>query len=321
MRIVTLTGITALCLALCGTAAGVEVDPNLPAYTPVTGISGTITTKGSDTMAKIVSSWGEKFKKYYPAVRIEVESKGSGTAPPALAAGTSTFGPMSRKPKDKENDAFEGKRGYKITVLDTAIDMLAVFAHKDNPVPGLTLQQVDAIFSKTRKGGAAADITTWGQAGLTGEWAAKSVALYGRNSASGTYGFFAKKALFKGEYKDTVNEQGGSAGVINAVANDQGGIGYSGIGYKTADVKAVPLAAATGEDFVAPTVENVADYPLTRSLYLAVDYKPGSALDPIRKEFLKLVFSKEGQESVVEFGYLPVSAKMAKASLEAVGIK
>ncbi|MCA8974978.1 MAG: substrate-binding domain-containing protein, partial [Planctomycetes bacterium] len=195
-------------------AAQSNVDRALPTYTAVTGVSGSIKSVGSDTMNNEMTLWAEAFVKMYPNVKVEIEGKGSTTAPPALVEGSSTFGPMSRPMKDKEIDAFEKKFGYKPTAIATSIDMLAVYVHKDNPITHLTIKQVDAIFSKGRKGGAAEDITTWGQLGLGGEWANKPISLYGRNSASGTYGYFKEKALFKGDYKDSVKEQPGSSAVV-----------------------------------------------------------------------------------------------------------
>jgi len=300
----------------------VKVDPALKSYAPVSGVSGTIKGVGSDTMNNLMALWGEDFRKFYPNVNIEVEGKGSSTAPPALISGTSTFGPMSRAMKGQELDDFEARYGYKPAALRTSIDMLAVYVHKDNPIQSLTLQQIDAIFSKTRKGGAEEDVTTWGQLGLTGEWADKPVSLYGRNSASGTYGFFKEHALFKGDFKDSVKEQPGSASVVQAVASDKYGIGYSGIGYMTADVRAVPLKNDASSPVVPAAAEHAYDgtYPLARFLYLYLNYQPGSELDPLRAEFIKYVFSKEGQADVIKDGYYPVTAKIAAADLASIGI-
>ncbi len=253
-----------LCLAFAGLsandalsqAASVKLDPAFPAYKATQGVSGAIKSVGSDTMNNLMTLWGEGFKAAYPNVTIEVEGKGSSTAPPALIAGTATFGPMSRSMKDKEIDDFEKAFGYKPTAVETSIDMLAIYVHKDNPIASLTLQQVDAIFSGTRKGGLEKDIKTWGELGLTGEWADKPISLYGRNSASGTYGYFKEHALFKGDFKNTVKEQPGSSSVVQGVASDRYAIGYSGIGYKTADVLAVPLAADAKSKPIAATPEN-----------------------------------------------------------------
>jgi len=305
--------------------ASVGVDPNLPSYDKAKGVSGSIKSIGSDTMNNLMALWSEDFRSMYPSVQVEIEGKGSSTAPPALISGTANFGPMSRAMKSAEVDEFESKFGYEPTQLRTSIDMLAVYVHKDNPIKGLTLQQLDAIFSKTRKGGLDKEIRTWGDLGLTGEWANKPISLYGRNSASGTYGYFKKHALFGGDYKDSVKEQPGSSSVVQGVASDKYGIGYSGIGYMTADVRAVALSTDTGSnpEFVPAEAEHAytGDYPLARFLYLTVNYKPGSDLDPLRREFVKYVFSRDGQMDVVKDGYYPVTASIAREELEKIGVE
>lgn len=301
----------------------VKVDSKLPDYRKVEGVSGTIKSVGSDTMNNLMTYWAEAFKRDYPGVQIEIEGKGSGTAPPALISGASTFGPMSRPMKESELDDFEKRYGYKPIALKSSIDMLAIYVNKDNPIRGLTLAQVDAIFSKERKSGAPQDITTWGQLGLTGEWANQPISLYGRNSVSGTYAFLKEHALYNGDYKDSVKEQPGSSAVVQAVATDRYAIGYSGIGYKTADVRAVPLARRAGQKFIPAEAEYAysGDYPLSRFLFINLNYKPDSELDPLRREFLKLVFSRQGQEIVVKAGYFPIPEMLAKKELALVGIE
>lgn len=304
-------------------AALAKVDEKLPAYEAVDGVSGTIKSVGSDSMNNLMTFWTEGFQKYYSNVQVEVEGKGSATAPPALIAGTANFGPMSRDMKKKELDEFEAKYGYKPTALKTSIDMLAVYVHKDNPIEGLTLQQTDAIFSKNRKGGFREDITKWGQLGLSGKWAEQPISLYGRNSASGTNGYFKEHALFGGDYKDSVNQLAGSSSVVQKIATNRNAIGYSGIGYKTADVRAVPLSTEDDGDFVPaePEYGFNGEYPLSRYLYLYVNYEPGSELDPLRREFIRYVFSREGQQDVIKDGYLPVESETATAALKSVGIE
>ncbi|MCK6478768.1 MAG: phosphate ABC transporter substrate-binding protein [Planctomycetes bacterium] len=299
----------------------VSVDKALPSYKPVEGVSGNIKSVGSDTMNNEMTLWAEGFRKHYPNVQVEIEGKGSTTAPVALIAGTAQFGPMSRDMKAKEIDDFEAKFGYKPTGIATSLDMLAVYVHKDNPIKGLTFPQVDAIFSKSRKGGHEKDVVKWGDLGLTGEWADKPISLYGRNSASGTYGYFKEHALFKGDYKDSVKEQAGSSAVVGAIASDKYGIGYSGIGYKTADVLAVPLAMK-GDKFIAATPENAytGEYPLARFLWLYVNHKPGSSMDPLRREFIRYIMSQEGQLDVVKDGYFPLTADLAKEQLRKIGL-
>lgn len=301
----------------------VQVDPELPVYKPVAGVSGSINSVGSDTMNNLMALWAEGFKRFYPSVRVEVEGKGSSTAPPALIGGTATFGPMSRAMKPTEIDEFEKTFGYKPTQLPTSVDMLAVYVNKDNPIAGLSLPQVDAIFSSTRKLGHPNDIVSWGQVGLQGDFENAPISLYGRNSASGTYGYFKSNALGKGDYKDSVKEQPGSSAVVQGCATDKFGIGYSGIGYKTADVRAIPLAKDEAGELVPPTPEYAysGQYPLARFLWLSVNHKPGSQLDPLRREFVKYVFSKQGQEDVIKDGYFPVQAPIAKKALASLNIK
>ncbi|MEM7465510.1 MAG: phosphate ABC transporter substrate-binding protein PstS family protein [Pseudomonadota bacterium] len=293
------------------------VDPDLPDYAKASGVSGNISSVGSDTLANLMTLWTEEFKRLYPNVNIQVQAAGSSTAPPALTEGTSNFGPMSRKMKDKEKEAFEKKHGYKPTAIPVAIDALAVYVHKDNPIAGLSIPQVDAIFSATRKCGGDADVTTWGDLGMTGDWASRAVQLYGRNSVSGTYGYFKKKALCKGDFKDTVNEQPGSASVVQGVTKSINGIGYSGIGYRTSGVRAVPLAKKEGGDFVDATPENAVTgkFPLSRFLYIYVNKHPNKPLSPLEREFVKLLLSKSGQEVVLKDGYVPLPAKVAAKQL------
>ena len=316
MRIRTLaqTIVAGLLLSVIAQAQTVKVDSKLTTYKKVSGVSGNLNSIGSDTLNNLMAYWVEGFNKKYPNVKIQVEGKGSTTAPPALIEGTSQLGPMSREMKAEEMDKFEKKYGYKPTKVAVAIDTLAVFVHKNNPIKALSLQQVDAMFSKTRKGGAAKDLKTWGELGLTGEAANRTLSLYGRNSASGTYGYFKEHALFKGDYKDTVKEQPGSSSVVQSVGSDRFAIGYSGIGYATSGVRAVPLSdeKKNGGAAFPATYENALSgkYPLSRVLYVYLNKDPKKPIDPLTREFLKFVLSKEGQEIVVKDGFLPLTAKM-----------
>jgi phosphate transport system substrate-binding protein len=314
----------ALTTATIGTAAAqvIEVDPKLPKYEKVEGIRGNLSSIGSDTMNNLLTLWGEGFQKYYPGVQVQVEGKGSSTAPPALIEGTAQLGPMSRPMKSKESDAFEKNYGFKPTRMRTSLDALAIFVHKDNPLQSISLEQADAVFSKTRKRGHAEDIVNWGQLGLTADWSRKPISLYGRNSASGTYGFFKGKTLKKGDYKDTVKEQPGSASVVQGITEDLYGIGYSGIGYKTSGVKTLAIAAESGKDAVEGTYENCLEgtYPLGRYLNLYVVKDPSKPMDPLVREFMRFIFSKEGQEIVVKDGYYPLSAALCAEELQRIGV-
>ena len=297
------------------------LDPNLPAYTKVSGVSGNLSSVGSDTLANLMTLWAEEFKRNYPNVNIQIQAAGSSTAPPALIEGTSNIGPMSRMMKDKELAAFETKYGYKPTAVPVAIDALAVFVNKDNPVEGLKIADVDAIFSATRKCGGEADIVNWGQVGVAGALGQRDMQIYGRNSVSGTYGYFKSKALCKGDFKNSVNEQPGSASVVQSVATSLNGIGYSGIGYKTSSVRAVPLSKKGGA-FIEATPDNATNgtYPLARFLYVYVNKAPNKNLSPLEREFVKLVMSKVGQEVVVKDGYIPLPLKVVNKTLKSLGM-
>lgn len=318
------TGIlTVAVLAGAGVLLGAQaqkVDPALGPYMKTSGVSGNINSVGSDTMNNMMALWAETYRKFYPNVKIQIEGKGSTTAPAALIAGTSQFGPMSRPMRSTEIDAFESKYGYKPTELRAAYDSLAVYVHKDNPIEKLTMAQVEAVFSKSRKRGYKQNITTWGQLGLTGDWANRPLSLYGRNSASGTYGFFKEHTLMNGDYKDTVKEQPGSASVVQGVTEDRYGMGYSGIGYKTSGVRAVPLANTDAGPYSDGSYADVTSgkYPLWRFLFIYINKAPNRPPDPLVAEFVKLIYSREGQEAVVKDGYMPLSAAQAQAEIAKV---
>ncbi len=318
MKKIILTAVfLSLCLAgISSTGRAVEVDSDIKSYAKVGGVSGNLNSIGSDTMNNLMTFWAEGFNRLYPNVKVQIEGKGSSTAPPAIILGTAQLGPMSRAMKPTEMDDFERRYGYKPTQIRTSLDALAVYVNKDNPINGLNFAQVDAIFSKTRKGGQREDITTWGKVGLSGQWGNRPISLYGRNSASGTYGYFKKKALFKGDYKNSVKEQPGSASVVQGITEDRFGIGYSGIGYKTSGVRAIPLIKK-GNSYKEAVIENVLDgsYPLARFLYVYVNKKPNKPLDPLIQEFVKYILSKEGQEVVIKDGYVPLPVSVIEEEL------
>jgi len=313
-----IASLTAAIVTSAGLSAqALQVDKGLTEYKKVAGVTGNLNSIGSDTLNNLMALWVEAFRKEYPNVTIQVEGKGSGTAPPALIEGTAQLGPMSREMKSEEIDQFEKKYGYKPTMVAVAVDALAVFVHKDNPVKSLSLQQLDGIFSKTFKSGSG-NIETWGAAGATGDLADRPISIYGRNSASGTYGYFKEIALYKGDYKDTVKEQPGSSSVVQSVSSDKFGIGYSGIGYLTSGVKALAIADKTGSQPNAANYENAMSgkYPLARNLYIYVNKNPKEGMSPVVREFLKFVLSKRGQEIVVKDGYMPLTAQMAAAEIQ-----
>lgn len=301
-------------------AAENQVDPALPDYQVASGVSGSLSSVGSDTLANLMTLWGEEFKRLYPNVNIQVQAAGSSTAPPALTEGTANVGPMSRRMKDKELEAFEDRHGYKPTAVPVAIDALAVWVHKDNPLEKMTIPEIDAIFSATRRCGYPRDVTVWGDLGLDGDWANRAIQLFGRNSVSGTYGYFKEKALCKGDFKNTVNEQPGSASVVQGVTKSLNGIGYAGIGYRTSGVKTLRLAKREGAEFVEPTSERAArgEYPLARFLYVYVNKHPNDPMAPLEREFIRMIMSKTGQRVVAKDGYIPLPAPVAARQLKRV---
>lgn len=318
--LITSLALLGLQAAFAGTGAPgvkIEVDPTLPSYKVQPGISGNLNSIGSDTLNNLMTLWAEGFNKFYPNVKIQIEGKGSSTAPPALIKGTAQLGPMSRKMKLEEIDAFEKKFGYKPRLIGVAIDGLAIYVNKDNPIASLTMQQVDAIFSSTRKRGGQ-PVKTWGDLGMTGEWASRPLSKYGRNSASGTYGFFKEVALKNGDYAADVKEQPGSASVVQGVEKELNGVGYSGIGYKTSGVRVVPIADKAGAvELTQKTVEKF-QYPISRYLYVYINAPP-TGVEPLTKEFIRFVLSREGQEVVKKDGYFPLPRAAAAQFLASSG--
>ncbi|MDP1579969.1 MAG: phosphate ABC transporter substrate-binding protein [Candidatus Didemnitutus sp.] len=293
--------------------AQIKVDPAIKPYVSVSGVSGNLNSIGSDTLNNLMTLWAEGFRAIYPNVNIQIEGKGSSTAPVALIEGTAQLGPMSRAMKGSEIDAFEKKYGYKPLEIKVSIDALAVYVHKDSPLKSLSLQQVDSIFSSTNRMGGK-PINTWGEVGLVGEFANRPISLFGRNSASGTYGFYKDVALGGGDYGTRVKEQPGSSAVVQGVASDIYAMGYSGIGYKTSGVNAIALASKPGGKAYEPNPENClsGDYPLARFLYIYVNKDPKKPMDKLTKEFLSFVLSKAGQEVVAKDGYFPMPAALCE---------
>jgi phosphate transport system substrate-binding protein len=317
-----ITAVTFAAVGMGATSAFAAIDPALTDYQKTSGVSGNLSSVGSDSLANLMTLWAEEFKRSYPNVNVQIQAAGSSTAPPALTEGTANIGPMSRPMKDAELQAFEEKYGYKPTAVPVAIDALAVFVHKDNPIKSLDLAQVDAIFSSTRLCGGEKDLKTWGDLGLTGEWASKPIQMFGRNSVSGTYGYFKEEALCKGDFKPNVNEQPGSASVVQSISSTLNAIGYSGIGYRTSSVRAVPLSKKSGEAFEASEENALAGkFPLARFFYVYVNKAPNKALSPLDAEFLKLVLSKQGQEVVVKDGYIPLPKKVVDKALTELGLQ
>jgi phosphate transport system substrate-binding protein len=315
---IALTGAAALPVS-----ASADVDPNLPDYVRASGISGNLSSIGSDTLNNLMTLWAEEFNKFYPNVNVQIQGAGSSTAPPAITEGTANLAPMSRGMRQSEIQAFEARHGYPPMELPVAIDMLAVYVNRDNPIESLSLPQVDAIFSATRRCGHNEDVTRWGQLGLAGAWANRDFALYSRNAVSGTYGFFKDNALCGGDFKSSINEQPGSSSVVQGVTESINGIGYSGIGYRTSGVRVIPLSIETGGPVFEATAENAAtgDYPLARYLFIYINKHPNRDLDPLTREFVKMLYSKQGQEVVHRDGFVTLPEVVTGRVLEQLGIE
>lgn len=288
-------------------------------YKKQAGVSGNITSVGSDTLANLMTLWSQEFKRLYPHVKIQIQASGSSTAPPALTEGTANIGPMSRELKSSEINYFSREHGYAPVALQVAVDAIALFVERRNPIEGLTLAQVDAIFSVTRYCGAPEPISTWSQLGFQLPQTDSYIKLFGRNSVSGTYGLFKREALCEGDFRATVNEQPGSASVVQSVAYSRGAIGYAAFGHKTAGVRALSIADSEG-NFVPVTVDTVASgqYPFSRSLYLVINKSPDSSLPLLEREFLRFVLSRQGQDLVRRDGYIAIPQHTLKRQLELI---
>ncbi|MFV0477386.1 MAG: PstS family phosphate ABC transporter substrate-binding protein [Parahaliea sp.] len=298
------------------------VEKNRLNNNAATVLSGNLTSVGSDTLANLMSIWAEDFKRFYPAVNIQIQAAGSSTAPPALIEGTASLGPMSRLMKAHELDAFERRFGYQPTAIAVAIDALALYVHQDNPLAFLTITQIDALFSSTRRCGAKDPVLQWGDLGLKGSWTNRKIQLFGRNSASGTYGHFKMRALCNGDFNNNLNEQPGSASVVQSVSVSLGGLGYAGIGYRSAGVRALPIAVAQGLPLVTPTRDHAMSgrYPLSRFLYIYVNKVPGEALPPMERAFFHWILSAQGQRRVVGDGYIPLPADALADARQQLGL-
>ncbi|MCC5806710.1 MAG: phosphate ABC transporter substrate-binding protein [Opitutales bacterium] len=296
-----------------GATAVTGLHADYPSYERVSGVSGNLNSIGSNTLTVVLQLLAEGFQNEYPNVNIQIQGAGSGTAPAALIDGTAQIGPSSRPLRPAEIDAFEARYGYKPTEVAIGIDALAVFVHRDNPVEGLSLPEIDAIFSSTNRLGHS-PIRTWGDAGLSGEWNSRRVSVYGRNSVSGTYGVFRNIALGGGDFDgQRYQEMPGSSAVVQAVGEDRFGIGYSGVGYLTPGTRAIKVGSEKGGTLYEPSPANAAtgDYPISRLLFLYINKAPGEDLDTLTAEFLRYALSAEGQAAVERAGFFSLPGEFA----------
>ncbi|MEH0875445.1 PstS family phosphate ABC transporter substrate-binding protein [Pectobacterium cacticida] len=284
-------------------------------------LAGNLSSAGSDTLANLMTFWAADFNQHYPNVNLQIQAAGSSSAPTSLASGAAQLGPMSRAMKASEIEAFVRHYGYPPLAVPVAMDALVVLVNQDNPLPGLNVSQLDAIFSITQRCGHHQPIKFWGDLGLHGSWQRRALLRYGRNSASGTYGFFKQRALCSGDFLPQVNELPGSSSVVQAVAASTEAIGYASVGFRASGVRMVPLAVE-GHDYIFPSTENIRSglYPYTRYLYIYVNKAPGQALDALVAAFLDRVLSETGQSLVSQDGYFPLPEAVRHQARQQIGL-
>jgi len=320
-----------------GPFGSVSVDANLARYNPQTQVAGTVKVRGSETMYPLLSRLTLEFQRRQPKVSVDVKGGGSTKGieeflqPPLYKTGKVVlreeranqfwFLASSRELFDSEIKQFVTENGYEPLAVPVAVDAVALYVHKDNPLPGLTLDQIDAMFSTTRKRGAKTALNQWGQLGLSDGWEQSQITLYGRDRRSGTRAFFQEHVLAGGDFVPTLHEEPGAASVILNLGRDQHGIGYSGLGLQTSTVRVVPLAENEGMPYVTPSSVTIADetYPLRRVLYLYVNKDPKGSIPAAAKEFLAFVMSQEGQEAAIKAGFFPLPMNQISKTAVALG--
>lgn len=295
---------------------------NAQEYQVRSGINGTITSMGSDTMSNLLSVWAEEFQSAYPQVNFQIQAAGSGTAPPAMIQGTANIGPMSRELKSIEQQAFFQKYGYEATMVPVALDAIIIFVDLENPTHWLSQKQVDAIFSITRFCGGASSLESWSQLRASANFPYR-IRMFGRSAVSGTYGLFKSRVLCDGDFKPQVSELPSSASIVQSVAFFKGAIGYAAWGFQHSGVKPLAIAPGSGKALphsnsesifgynraIAPSEENIRNqtYPFTRTLFLMVNKAPDESLDNPVLEFIQFIYSERGSQLTRREGYVPLS--------------
>jgi phosphate transport system substrate-binding protein len=332
--------VTALASVLA-VSSGAQDFSAFPQYAPGSQVSGTLTVWGNDGMANLQKQWEEGFVKFQPGIKFDDHLYSTAAGIGGLYAGHADLAYMGRDIWQVENLGFTKTFGYdptRFVATTGAYDVegktfpMVVFVNKANPLKGLTLQQLDAIFGTERRLGAPKSIRTWGDLGLTGEWADKPIHLYAYANDSGFGVFFSAAAMGGSTWwacdihqfdnlTDSAGKTTTSAGkrILTALAQDKYGLAYSGIRYTTLDVRPLPIAARPGTSFVAPTRENTVNrtYPLVRDIPIYINRAPGKAIDPKVREFLSYILSREGQEAVSHEGdYLPLTVEVVQQQRE-----
>jgi phosphate transport system substrate-binding protein len=319
-------------LLFAGLAAVVSAQST---FEPHPVAAGTLRIWGDEAMSSVVLRWGERFYRYHPEVKFETKLIGTDTAMPALYTGVADIALFGRESNQTENDGFLHTLQYKplqLRLMTGSLDApgksyaLVLFVHKDNPLERLTLAQIDSIFGCGQPG-QSAPARTWGDVGLVGEWKGKPIRLYTFDTESGSGLFLQHKLQGESrkmnwsvihEFPDTRRTDGTSyeAGeqTMDALLRDRYGLAVSSLRYANSNVKTVALAAANGSAYAQASRETLIDgtYPLTRMTYAFVNQPPGQSVSPLVKEFLRFVYSEEGQGLIEELhGSLPLTKEDA----------
>ncbi len=307
---------------LATTAEVPLLDPNLPYYRPVEKLSGELKLGGSNTMSHVASVWINNFTRFYPDVKIVIDVNGSREAVESVQKGYTQIGLLSRTISEEEVESFNKDIGFPPTVLTPCLERTAIYVNKNNPIPGLTLAQLDAALGSECKRKAKEPCHNWGQLGLTGKWAKLPITVHGRTFDTGSQVFIQEAVLLGSTMREDMVSHKSNIDIVNAVAQDEGGLGFGGLSYATSDVKTVPLAFTEGQEFVAidSPEADMGMYPLVRRLQLVVKHDPKQKLPAVEREFIRYVFSRLGQEDVVKAGYQAIPARPARVALDAVGL-
>jgi len=286
-----------------------ELNAKVPAYAPLALADGTLDVSGSDSMKPLLQNWIGDLTRRHPGVKVTLRGDGSQTGLKALLEHQVEIAAMSRRMTATEIAEFVKEYGFEPAEVPVAIDALAVFVHKDNPVTGLSLDELDAIFCRERRRGVDHSITTWGLVGPTDEWFEAPIRIYGRDGKSGTSYFFREEVCKGGTFHPQLVGSKGPASVIMDLVKDPLGIGFSAIGYQTSALKAVPIAAVKGGRYVEPNFETATDgsYPLRRHLYLYIAKPPKQAPSPLISELVRFALSAQGQQAALDHGYYPLA--------------
>lgn len=315
----------AITLAACvaaATGAGpatplpAAVDDALPVYAPAQNFVGAaIASSGSSTVTNLLNRWSGAYQEFQPGVKFTISGAGSGTAPPALTSGAAQLAPMSRPMNDAERAAFRARFGYDPTELVVAIDALAVFVNADNPIESLSLEEVDALFSRDLRRGHE-PVSAWGDLGVAGDLADQPIIVYGFRDTAGGYSLFRDLVLKGGDYRSDISVQPGSSAIVNGVGAYDNAVGYASQFFLTRRTRMVPIRDENGVAH-APDLASCENgkYPLARELYIYINKAPDKPLDPLVADFLRFVLSKQGQTIAAEDGNFPISAALAAEQL------